>query len=519
MTSPDQKPGPQGRGLRYVTREMVSGARFLAYRNSEAVAVHEVHLLHHPRKARSASMLVGAVGATVVIAGSLLLSFFKPAGQIDEQSIVADRASGAKYVKVDGVMHPVLNLTSARLIAGQDRDPKFVPGNEIRKFPIGDQVGIIGAPDDLTPRTPVSTAWGLCDRLGSTGAKVIPRTTVLDGLPELGDWSTEVAGSKAVLMSYAGQVFVVSQGHRSLIDLADRPVTLALGLQVGELKPVPMSRALYNALPPTPPLRMPSIETPGAAVAYAAKDEPLVSGQVLRTKDAQDKQVFFVVLPAGVQQIPLTVATMLGNAGVSSGRPVEMAFSRIAQMPLTHAFDTSIFPEEQLQLEDKTANPVTCMYWRKDATDPRARIMTLSGRRLPIPIENEPRVRPLGNGDGSVADQVYITADGANFVQVTGNEAASGRAESLWFITDSGIRWGVLTHGEPTEGNKDGGGDIEKGTRKALGLSGPATQAPWAIVQWLPPSRVPLSKSAALQGHMTFEPDRSSPMAPPKEGQ
>lgn len=519
MTSPDQKPELPNRGLAYVTREMVNGARFLAYRNSEAVARHEVTLLHNPRKARSASLMVGMVIAMVLTAGGLVLAFFKPAGQIGESSIVADRASGAKYVKVDGVMHPVLNLTSARLISGQDRDPKFVPGSEIRKFPIGDVVGIVGAPDDLTPRTPVSVAWGLCDRLGSTGAKVVPRTTVLDGLPDLGDWSTEVNAPKAVLMSYAGQVFVVSQGHRSLIDLADRPVTLALGLQVGELKPVPMSRALYNALPPTPPLRLPAIETPGAPVAYASNEAPLTSGQVLRTKDAQENQVFFVVLPAGVQQIPSTVATMLGNAGIGSGRPLDLAYAKIAQMPLTRAFDTSVFPDEPLRLEDKTANPVTCMYWRKDATDPRARIHTLSGRRLPIPIEAESRVRPLGNGDGSAADQVYITADAANFVQVTGNDEASGRAESLWFITDSGVRWGVLTNGEPTEGSKDNEGDVEKGTRKALGLSGRATQAPWAIVQWLPPSRVPLSKSAALQGHTTYEPDRSVPMPKPKEGQ
>ena len=76
MTSPDQKPELPNRGLAYVTREMVNGARFLAYRNSEAVARHEVTLLHNPRKARTASLMVGMVIAMVFTAGGLVLSFF-----------------------------------------------------------------------------------------------------------------------------------------------------------------------------------------------------------------------------------------------------------------------------------------------------------------------------------------------------------------------------------------------------------------------------------------------------------
>lgn len=65
------------------------------------------------------------------------------------------------YVSVGGVMHPVLNKASARLITGNAADPKLVPMSEILKSPVGPILGIQGAPDDLTVRT-LGTPAGRC---------------------------------------------------------------------------------------------------------------------------------------------------------------------------------------------------------------------------------------------------------------------------------------------------------------------------------------------------------------------
>ena len=54
--------------------------------------------------------------------------------------------------------------------------------------------------------------------------------TALTGQAELGDWAHEMASPEAVLMTYGGSVFLVTDGHRSQLDLADKPVMLALGL-------------------------------------------------------------------------------------------------------------------------------------------------------------------------------------------------------------------------------------------------------------------------------------------------
>lgn len=223
----------RGTGLTYASLEQVAAWRFLWHRMAVAVARHSVRLVHDPSKNYGASMLVGVVVAALALGVCFVLAWLRPAGQIGDADLVADRASGALYVDLDGTMHPVLNLASARLILGQDVSPKLVPMAQIQDRPMGPMVGIVGAPNDLVPRTPQTTGWGLCDRLGSGGPLSRPSVTVLAGDLELGDWAHEMHSPQAVLMSYGGSVHLVTDGHRSVIDLADRPVTLALGVQAG----------------------------------------------------------------------------------------------------------------------------------------------------------------------------------------------------------------------------------------------------------------------------------------------
>lgn len=493
--------------LNYSSWEQVSGWRFLLHRLSVAVGRRTVRLVHDPSRNNSAALLVSAVVAVLIVGLSFVLAFFRPTGQIGTQRLLADRANGSLYVEVDGRLHPALNLASARLITGQAENPKMVPNSEIRKFPIGPTVGIVGAPDDLTLRSPSATGWAVCDRLGSTGSLIVPKVTVVSGLPELGDWAEELASARAALMSYGGEVYVVTAGHRSQIELADRAVTLALGLQGGDLRPSPMSRALYEALTPTAPLRVPEVPSPDDPVSYATSDLPLVSGSVIRISDVSGDPQFFVALPDGLQLVPETVATMIANAGLADdGQVIEAPATAVAAMPEATAFDVSTYPTTRLELVDAAAQPVTCVTWRRDAGEHQARVATISGRRLPIPVNGEQRLVKLVNAGPQVADEVYMSPDSANFVQVTGVEPDSPRGESLWWISDNGVRFGIVTAGTDRDE-----------TRRALGLSGPPTPAPWAVIRWLPAGPA-LSKAAALTQHDTLAPDQSPAPLVDKQG-
>jgi type VII secretion protein EccB len=484
--------------LNYSSWEQVSGWRFLLHRLSVAVGRRSVRLVHDPSKNNTAALLVSAVVALLIVGLAFVMAFLKPVGQVGTDRVLADRANGALYVEVGGVMHPALNLASARLITGQPVNPKMVPNGEIRKYPIGPTVGIVGAPNDLTVRSPSATGWAMCDRLGSTGSLVVPRITVINGLPELGDWAQQLDSPRSALLAYGGDAYLVTDGHRSQIDLADKAVTLALGLDAGDLKPAPMSRALYEALTPTAPLRVPEIPSPGGPLGYATPQFPVVSGSVVRVSDVSGDPQFYVALPGGIQPIPETVATMLRNAGVADDAAVvEAAGTVVASMPQATGFDTSIYPTGRVELVDKAAESVTCVTWRRDTGEPRARVSVVSGRRLPIPVGAETRLVKLVNAGPEVANEVYMAPDSANFVQVTGVEPASPRGESLWWISDNGVRFGVQTAGSG-----------EAQTRQALGLDGQPTPAPWAVIRWLPAGPA-LSRAAALTEHDTLAPDSS----------
>lgn len=482
-----EAPRRRGTGLTYTSLEQVAAWRFMWHRMAVAVARHSARLVHDPSKNYGASALVGVVVAVLALGICFVLAWLRPVGQIGtDDRLVADRASGALFVELDGRMHPVMNLASARLVVGQDVSPKLVPMAQIEARPMGPTLGIVGAPDDLAARTPQSAEWGLCDRLGA-GAQGRPTVTVLAGELDLGDWAHEMHSPQSVLMRYEGAVYLVTDGHRSLIDLADRPVMLALGLQAGDLRPAPMSRALYEALIPTAPLRVPAVPDPGGKVGYATPKLPVVSGSVVKTTGAAGEQQFFVALPAGMQLIPETVALMLSNADLAGqGRVVDAAPHVVAEVPQAVGFDVSMYPQGPLTLLDKQNEPVTCVLWRKDANEPQAAVTTVSGRRLPIAVSEEARVIGLVSGQPhGAADAVWIGQGSANFVQVTGVEPDSGRKESLWWIGDTGVRFGIEVQTQ------------EDRTREALGLGNiTPTRAPWAVVRWLPAGPM-LSRQAA----------------------
>ena len=90
-----------------------------------------------PRAAARASLILGFIFTLLGVALMFLLSWFKPAGQVGDSMILADRDTGAVYVMVDGRLHPALNLTSARLIAGQASKPDVRQGGRAGQVPAG----------------------------------------------------------------------------------------------------------------------------------------------------------------------------------------------------------------------------------------------------------------------------------------------------------------------------------------------------------------------------------------------
>ncbi|WP_176480491.1 type VII secretion protein EccB, partial [Mycobacterium avium] len=108
---------------------------------------------------------VALVVLVVVCAGAYLFSVIHPAGKIGENRLVMDRASGRKFVNANGLLYPVLNGSSAKLIVGMAMDPVAVTHSEIAARPQGPIVGIAGAPDEMPVTNGDSTAVAVCQKV------------------------------------------------------------------------------------------------------------------------------------------------------------------------------------------------------------------------------------------------------------------------------------------------------------------------------------------------------------------
>src|SRR6201993_2836976 len=390
----------------------VSAHFFWQRRNAAALSHHGVRMEFDPVQRQRASLILGFVFALLGVALMFLLSWFKPAGQVGESTILADRDTGAIFVLVDGRLHPPLNLVSARLIAGQSRNPTFVKASELAKYPQGPVVGIAGAPMTMPLRTSDASQWAICDT-ASGKASAPPVVTAIGGPLFVGQRAETLAPSKAVLVTHNNTTYVVWDAHRAQVDLSNKALALALGVDSAAPQPIPMSNALFDAMPATEPLTIPAVPNAGAPGGWNLATGAVV-GSVLSVRDLQSgADNFYVLLQDGIQRISPFVASLLRSAN-SFGNPLPLVVApdKLASVPVVYSLPVDYYPTTRLTFVDTAANPVTCVSWSKGSTDRSAVTTVLRDRGLPIPVGSDSRLLQLvkdARGPAGVeADQVYI---------------------------------------------------------------------------------------------------------------
>ncbi|WP_029144849.1 type VII secretion protein EccB [Microbacterium luticocti] len=103
--------------------------------------------------------------------------------------LVLAKDTGARYVTVDGTLHPVVNTASARLlIPAKDFTVISTDQSQLDGVPLGSTLGIVGAPDALPAASAlVGDGWTACvtdaaavsTRIGGTGAAAATDAAVL----------------------------------------------------------------------------------------------------------------------------------------------------------------------------------------------------------------------------------------------------------------------------------------------------------------------------------------------------
>ncbi len=491
----DEDRGP-GYGLGLSTRTQMTGYQFLARRTAMALTRWQVRMEVEPGRRQALAVVASVSAASVICLGALLWSFLSPSGAMNESPIIADRDSGALFVRVGDRLYPALNLASARLIAGRPDNPHKVRSSQIAEQPHGPIVGIPGAPSEFLVNNPVSSSWLICDTVTNVqgvGAVAPVTVTVIDGNPELSGRRRVLDGPDAVVLKYNDESWVIREGRRSRIKAEDRAVLLPLGLTFEQVDHArPMSRALFDALPVGPELSVPFVPEFGAPAHFPNAPGPV--GTVFTTPQLSGPQQSSVVLPDGVQTVSPIVARILLNAGANpDGKPVVVAPPDLARMPVVTGLDLSAYPNTPLNVVDVRDNPSTCWWWERAGGESRARVRVVSGPSIPVPIDKMNKVVSLVKVDntGRTADRIYYGPGFANFVAVTGNDPDAATTESLWWLSYSGVRFGVPDARE---------------SRGALGLTGEPTPAPWVALRLLAAGPT-LSREDALVRHDTLPTD------------
>ena len=144
------------------TRLQLSGRRLLARRMMHALVRRDVAMFDDPLRAQSISLALGGLLAALVLAAGVVVGLVRGNGIPDSAPIVMARGTGALYVRVGDVLHPVPNLASARLVARAAADPVAADQASIAGVKRGPLMGIPGAPAAIGEplRDP---AWTVCD--------------------------------------------------------------------------------------------------------------------------------------------------------------------------------------------------------------------------------------------------------------------------------------------------------------------------------------------------------------------
>ncbi|MFD9123233.1 type VII secretion protein EccB [Kitasatospora sp. NPDC059571] len=253
----------------------------------------------------------GSVLAGVLVAGAAVLGLVLPSSGTAWRApgtLVVEKETGTRYLLVDGVLHPVLNYASARLLVGSQLHVEYVAAKTIGAVPRGVPLGIPGAPDALPqPGWPGGRDWALCadPAVGEASASV--RTVVALGSAR--PIPTPLDEGALLVQGPDGRLYLAQHDQRMLVP--DRAALVVLGY--GSSQPWRVSAPWLAALPTGPDLRAPEVPGRGADGPRVG-GQPTKAGQVLAVSTGTGGGTgtsYFLVLQDGLAPLSALEATLL----------------------------------------------------------------------------------------------------------------------------------------------------------------------------------------------------------------
>ncbi|MFF7415482.1 type VII secretion protein EccB [Streptomyces lydicus] len=269
----------------------------------------------------AALLLAGFVVAGLIVPGIGAPSWRTPG------TLIVEEGTGSRYVLLRGVLHPVVNYASARLL-GVNAESTSVPQEKLAGVPHGAPLGIPGAPEALPdPARLGGRDWLVCSSAAKSGkdsSETVRDVTAVDGALRS---AAPGSGEAALVRTPDDKLYVVS--HGKLLRLPDRSAQLALGY--GTADPWPVSALWASAFPKGPDVRAPEVPgrgSPGPRVG----DRASRVGDVLRVDTGPGSGTqYFLVLTGGLA--PLTETQARLATVKAGGEAVKVTAAEAASAP------------------------------------------------------------------------------------------------------------------------------------------------------------------------------------------
>jgi len=440
------------------TRLHVSGHRFLLRRTEHAFLRRDIRMLDDPMRSEVRSLGAGLALAVVAVLVCAAVAFIRPQDSLGDAPIAMVRNTGALYVRVGDLVHPVLNLTSARLVTGSAAMPRPIAATELRHTRRGPLIGIPGAPGQIgDPLTADESAWAVCDDGDSV--------TVVAGPQPKSTGTRRVSGRVTMLVrAPVGDMYLLYDGKRALVDLSDLPTMRALRLD--GVAPRDVAVEVLNAIPEAPPIAAPAVVGAGSAGPTSLAGWRV--GTVLRI-DRADGAEHYVVLRDGVQRVGRVTADLVRFADSHGARDVvPVAADAVSATRAVDELPVDGFPDA---VDPPIDAGVVCSVWPSDGSTPS----TTLGDSVPMPADVSL---------GRAGTRVYVPPGRSLFVSTP----------DLFVVGDTGVRYRIP----------------DAATAAVVGISTKPVAASWSIVR-LVPEGPELSRQAASFAHDIFG---SSPPPP-----
>ncbi|MGW5642789.1 type VII secretion protein EccB [Saccharopolyspora sp. NPDC003752] len=416
--------------------DQVQAHSFMTARVVSALVSAEPDAPSPPLRRTPLGFVIGLMVAILIVAGFAVYGILKPGGATawtQPGKLIVENETGGQYVLADGILRPVQNFASAKLLLGEKMTVARTPSSSLAGVPRGTPIGIVGAPDALPANTPGrDLSWLTCatsTRDASGASHPVLKVTV-------GGAADVVAADEdqAVLVrSAGGGEYLVWRGTR--MRLAAPWVAAVLGYD--GLKALPVRDSWINAIPAGPdlaPVPVAGLGSPGPVLG----GQPTKVGQVFQVDVVGRRPAFYLLTGSGLMQVNQTAAALaLGNPGVATGgKARELAPAAMAAVAAVASPDTMAnLPDEPPALMAFEDGQGPCVLAEPGAGDVRTTLVKAT-------VDNGVVV----GGPGLVRDE--FTADrievkpGAGMLART-LPAPGTPGMGLYLVTDAGAKFPV----------------------------------------------------------------------------